>query len=134
MVKIYKVYVCHSWSHVDDLEKLRELLNERGYFNIEFKEHSPQEPINSLNAAYVKQRLKKSILESDIVIGLAGIYSSHSDWITWELDMALLNSIPIIGVIPKNQVRVSQTVSTRSIINVEWNAESIVSAIRLYAN
>lgn len=134
MAKIYKVYVCHSWSHVDDLENLRQLLNERGYFNVVFKEHSPEEPINSLNAAYVKQRLKKSILESDIVIGLAGIYSSHSDWITWELDTAIVNAINIIGVIPKKQIRVSRIVSERSIIDVEWDADDIVRAIRLYGN
>jgi MTH538 TIR-like domain (DUF1863) len=133
MAKVYKVYICHSWDHVDDLEKLRNLLNQRGYFNVAFKEHSPNEPINSSNATYIKQRLKNSILDSDIVIGLAGIYSSHSTWIDWELQIAQENQISIIGVIPRGQERISQTVFSRSKVDVNWNTESIVDAIRKYS-
>jgi hypothetical protein len=133
MAKVYKVYVCHSWDHVDDLENLRKLLIQRGYFNIEFREFSPHESINSNNDTYIRQRLKNSILNSDIVIGLAGLYSSHSEWIDWELKTSQEHQIPIIGVIPRGQLRISQTVSTRSIVDINWNTESIVEAIRKYS-
>ncbi|MDI9876594.1 TIR domain-containing protein [Flectobacillus rivi] len=133
MSRVYKVYVCHSWSHLDDLENLRRLLKERGYFNVVFKEHSPYEAINSSNATYIKQRLKQSILESDIVLGLAGIYSSHSDWIDWEIQTAYENQIPIIGVVPRGQSRISQTILKRSKDNVNWSTESIVEAVRKYS-
>lgn len=133
MAKEYHVFISHSWDHSGDLEKLRNLLNERGYFNVEFKEVSKDEPINSTNSAYIKRVLANKIKESHIVIGLAGIYASHSDWMEWELDKAIELETPIIGVIPRGQERISKTVSNRSLINVKWNTESIVDAIRTYA-
>ncbi len=133
MAKNYRVFISHSWEHSDDLQSLRRLLNARGYFNVEFKEVSRFEPINSLNASYVKTRLKEKILSSDIVIGLSGIYASHSDWMDWELDTALTNGIPIIGVAPRGQMRSSAKVTSKARVNVKWNTESIVSAIRKYS-
>ena len=133
MAKDYKVFISHSWSNSDDLTKLRELLKGRGYFNIEFKEVSKFEPIDSDNATYIKSRLRQKISDSDIVIGLAGVYASHSDWMVWELDTALNKDIPIIGVIPRGNVRSSTAVTSRSKEDVRWNTESIVAAIRKHA-
>ena len=133
MAKNYKIFVSHSWDHSDDLTRLRSLLNQRGYFNVEFKEVSRFEPINSANAPYIKNRLKAKILESDIVIGLAGMYASHSAWMEWELDAALSNGVPVIGVIPYGNTRSSNTVTSRSRADVRWNTESIVAAIREHA-
>lgn len=133
MAKDYKIFISHSWSHTDDLEGLQNLLNSRGYFNVEFMEASKETPINSENATYVKAVLKQKILNSDIVLGLAGIYASHSEWMIWELETAKLNSIPIVGVIPRGQERISSEVYNRSVVDVKWNTESIVAAIRAHA-
>ncbi len=102
----------------------------RGYFNIEFQEASPSEPINSSNANYIKQRLRTKILGSNALLGLAGIYASHSEWMNWELETAYNNNIPIIGVIARDQERISSVVNNYSITNVRWNTERIVEAIR----
>ena len=129
MAKTYSVFISHSWGHADDLKKLRNLLEERGYFHVEFNEASPDEPINSGNSAYIKRRLKEKISNSDIVLGIAGMYASHSDWMEWELDTALEENVPIVGVIPRGQERVSSTVSSRAKECVKWNVESIIEAI-----
>lgn len=132
MAKTYNVFISHSWAYVNDLTNLRSLLNNRGYFKVEFEEASPNEPINSENAYYIKQRLKQKIKNSDIVLGIAGMYASYSDWMKWELDTAIENNIPIVGVIPRGQTRVSQVVSSRSKQDVKWNTEGIVTAIRYW--
>lgn len=133
MAKTYSVFISHSWDHVDDLKNLRNLLEKRGYFHVEFEEASPDEPINSTNEAYIKRRLREKISNSDIVLGIAGIYASHSDWMRLELDAALDKGIPIVGVIPRGQERVSSVVSSRAKECVRWNTESIVEAIRKWA-
>lgn len=133
MAKGYKIFVSHSWAHSDDLIALRNLLNSRGYFNVEFTEASKDVPINSANAAYIKTALKNKIISSDIVLALAGVYASHSDWMIWELDTALSNGIPIVGVIPRGQERISEEVYKRSKVDVRWNTDSIVEAVRTYA-
>ena len=133
MAKTYHIFISHSWQNSDALEGLRRLLNDRGYFNVEFEEVSKDEPINSTNAYYIKRRLAEKIGNSNVVIGLAGMYASHSDWMEWELDKAIELDIPIIGVIPRGQERISTTVSSRSVVDVRWNTESIVGAVRTYA-
>jgi hypothetical protein len=132
MAKDYKIFISHSWSYTEDLEALQKLLNARGYFNVTFLEATKKTPINSANAPYVKSVLKDKILKSDIILALAAIYATHSDWMIWELETAKTNKIPIVGVIPRGQEKISTEVSGRSIVNVRWNTESIVDAIRTY--
>lgn len=133
MAKDYKIFISHSWSYTADLEALQNLLNSRGYFNVEFLEASKKTPINSEHAPYVKSVLKNKILESDIVLALAGVYATHSEWMIWEMETAKANNIPIVGVIPRGQERISSEVYSRSKVDVNWNTESIVEAIRTYA-
>jgi len=133
MAKDYKIFISHSWSYTEDLEALQKLLNNRGYFNVEFLEATKKIPINSENATYVKSVLKSKILKSDIILALAAIYASHSDWMIWELETAKANNIPIVGIIPRGQERISSEVYSRSIVDVKWNTESIIEAIRAHA-
>ena len=77
--------------------------------------------------------MKEKIKNSDILLALAGIYASHSDWMKWEIETARTLGIPIVGIIPRGQERISQVVFANSIVDVHWNTESIVQAIRNYA-
>lgn len=133
MAKTYTIFISHSWAYIDDLNSLKRLLENRGYFNVQFEEATPDVPINSDNAYYIRQRLKQKISNSDVVLGIAGIYASHSEWMAWELDKALELGKPIIGVVPRGAERVSTFVSSRANEVVRWNTDSIVEAIRKWA-
>lgn len=133
MAKSYTIFISHSWAYIDDLNSLKRLLENRGYFNVQFEEATPDVPINSENAYYIRQRLKQKISNSDVVLGIAGIYASHSEWMAWELDKALELGKPIIGVVPRGAERVSTVVSSRANEVVRWNTDSIVDAIRRWA-
>jgi hypothetical protein len=133
MAKEYKICISHSWQYTDTLEALRNLINARGYFSATYEESTRDNPINSDDEGYVKRRLTQKIANSDVILALAGVYASHSSWMQWELDKAIELGIPVIGVIPRGQDRISSIVSTRSVVNIKWNTESIVSAIRAHA-
>lgn len=133
MAKEYKIFISHSWQYTDTLESLRNLINARSYFSATYEESTKDKPINSEDESYVKTRLAQKIGNSDIVLALAGVYASHSSWIEWELDKAIELDIPIVGVIPSGQERTSTIVSSRSIVDVRWNTESIIAAIRKHA-
>lgn len=133
MAKEYKIFISHSWQYTDTLEALRNLLNERGYFNATYEESTKDNPINSENESYVKIRLAQKIGASDVILALAGVYASHSSWMQWELDKALELGTPVIGVIPRGQEKISTIVSSRSLDDVRWNTESIITAIREHA-
>ena len=130
MAKVYNVFISHSWDHVSDLMSLRRLLESRGYFHVNFLETPPHDPINSQNSAYVKTVIRKHIRESDVVIGMAGVYTTYSEWMKWELDTAIEERKPILGVIPWGQINVSSVIQQRAKECVRWNTESIVDAIR----
>ena len=134
MAKVYNVFISHSWDHVDDLIRLRNLLNGKGYFNVKFTEVAPINPINSNNVYYIRQQLSERIKSSDIVLGIAGVYASYSDWMEWELDKAKEHDMPILGVIPRGNERISTIVSNRADKIVRWNTDSIVDAIRKLCN
>ena len=101
MAKIYNVFISHSWDHVSDLMSLRRLLENRGYFHVNFLETPPHDPIDS-----------------------------YSEWMKWELDTAIEERKPILGVIPWGQINVSSVIQQRAKECVRWNTESIVDAIR----
>lgn len=130
---MYNIFISHSWDHVDDLNGLRRLLNNRGYFNVSFEEFSPENPINSSNIDYMKRRIRERIANSQVVIGMAGVYASHSEWMKWELETAISMGKPILGVVPWGQLNVSQVVKNNAVEIVRWNTESIVEAIRRLA-
>jgi len=130
MAKTYNIFISHSWSHVDDLIRLRSLLNAKGYFNVEFMEVAPMYPIHSTNTYYIRQRLSERIKSSDIVLGIAGMYASYSEWMEWELNKAIEHGKPILGVIPRGNERISTVVSAKAEKIVRWNTDSIVDAIR----
>ena len=130
MVKTYKVFISHSWDYVDDLMNLRRLLNNRPYFCAVYEEVPPQEAINSANGNYIKSKIRERLEESDVVIGMAGMYGSYSEWMNWEIETAKSMGKPVIAVIPWGQERVSKTMAGQADRIVRWNTESIVSAIR----
>ncbi|MFA5454956.1 MAG: TIR domain-containing protein [Sulfurimonas sp.] len=133
MAYTYTIFISHSWDNDKHHKDLKKLLNDKGYFNVEFEEATKDEPINSINALYIKQALKKRIENSNIILALAGVYASHSEWMQWELDKALELGVPIVGVAPWGQERVSQVVSIRAKEVVRWNTDPIVNAIRKHA-
>lgn len=133
MARNYNVFISHSWSHHDDLEALRNLINQRPYFHANYSEVSRDEPINSINASYIRTRLRERLQSADVIIALAGIYASHSQWMEWELDTALSLGKRIIGLVPRGNERVSAMVSSRASTITRWNTESIITAIRTYA-
>lgn len=134
MSKEINIFISHSWQHVDDLKKLKNLLESRKNFKVEFKQVEPEKPIKSEESSYIRKVLKKKLNESNVVLGIAGMYASYSDWMEWELNTAVELGINVVGVIPRGQKRISQIVTKYSSENVMWNTESIVEAIRKYSN
>lgn len=133
MAKTYKVFISHSWGHDDALQSLKNIMDNRGYFFVEYTQVEKSHPINSFNDSVIKANITKHLKESDIVLAIAGVYATYSDWMIWEMEKAKELGLKVVGVIPWGQERISQEVYKRSIIDVRWNADSIVDAIRNYS-
>lgn len=133
MAKTYKIFISHCWNYDNVLQDLKNLLNNRGYFPAEYTQVEKSHPINSCYAPAIKSQITRRLEDSDVVLAIAGVYASYSDWMIWEMDKAKELGLNVVGVIPWGQERISQEVFNRSKIDVRWNTESIVNAIRDYA-
>ena len=133
MSKTYSIFISHCWDYNDVLINLKNLLNKEDGLVASYEEVTVDAPINSEDEKYIKRVLKARISASDVFIVVAGMYTAHSDWMKWELDKAIEKGVPIIGVIPRGQERISAIVNDRADEIVHWNTESIVSAIRKHA-
>ena len=133
MAKTYKLFISHRWEYDNLLQNLKNLLNERGYFYAEYYQIEKDCPINSENASVIKANITKRLKESDVVLAIAGVSASYSEWMQWEMDKALELGLKIVGVIPRGNVYISQEVSKRSVEDVRWNTESVVNAIRKHS-
>ena len=133
MSKTYSIFISHCWDYNDSLINLKNLLNKEDGLVASYEEVTVDAPINSEDEKYIKRVLKARISASDVFIVVAGMYTAHSDWMKWELDKAIEKGVPIIGVIPRGQERISAIVNDRADEIVHWNTESIVSAIRKHA-
>lgn len=87
-------------------------------------------PINSEDEKYIKRVLKARISASDVFIVVAGMYTAHSDWMKWEIETAVANNIPVIGIKPHGSQRTPQVVTDNAKIIVGWYTPSIISAIK----
>lgn len=138
MANTYNIFISHSWTYADAYDRLVALLNARGYFS--FKNYSvpKNDPIhNAKNERALYDAIYAQIQPASVVLVMAGVYSTYSKWINYEIQIAkkgFSSPKPIIGVKPWAQTNVSSLVQENADELVGWNTESVVAAIRKWAS
>ena len=133
MVRVFNIFVSHSWKYSKEYKRFVALLEKRGHFN--FKNYSipDEKEIDTSTDRELKKALSNQIKPTHTVIILAGMYTNSSKWIKIEMDIASKMGKNMIGIKSYGNKRVSKQVSSRVKEVVNWNTESIVKAIRKYA-
>lgn len=131
-LKLYSVFISHSWNYSDEYNRLVNLLNEAPNFWWRNYSVPKRNPLDTTDES-LTNALKDQIRPAGIVVVLAGMYVAHSYWIQKEIDIAEDMDKPTIGVKPWGNQRVPQAVQDAAITVVGWNTDSIVEAIRKYS-
>ncbi len=131
MVNTYDLFISHSWSYHNHYMGLKRLLKQRPYFD--FKDHSvpkhdPVHTSGSDKALY--EAIYNKMYNCHVVIIMAGVYATYSKWINKEIEIANRFGKPILAVVPRGNVNVSQVVQDNCDEIVNWSTESVVDAIR----
>lgn len=130
----YNLFISHSWSYSDSYDKLVSLLENRPYFNFKNFSVPKNDPIhNAPNQQLLYEAIKKQINLTHVVIILAGVYASYSNWIDKEIKIAkneYNSSKPILAIEPWGSEKTSELVKKNANLIVKWNTESIVDGIR----
>lgn len=127
----YRLFISHSWDYDDEYQRLIDLLDDANRF--EYRNYSvPEEDqIDATSDADLEEALREGqIKPASVVVVLAGLYSTYSDWIGKEIRIAENVGKPILGVEPWGSEKTSGYVSRHADEMVGWNTSSIVGAIR----
>ena len=138
-MKTYNIFISHAWKYSEHYNKVMSWLDEAkqaglfDYKSYSVPKHDPLiDPNTSIGQRYLQRLLDAQIKPASIVIILAGMYVTYSDWITFEIETAIKYSKNIIVVKPWGQERIPQIVSSNSTNLVGWNKNSIINAILKY--
>ncbi len=129
----YNIFISHSWAYGDAYDKLVKMLDDDPRFN--YKDYSvpKDDPIhNAPNSSALSQAIQNQMRFCDVIIILAGVYSTYSDWINKEIALAkgFTNPKPILAIEPWASEKTSSVVKNNADKIVKWNTSSIVNGIR----
>ena len=127
----YAIFISHSWNYDQEHARLVRLLKEANRFDFRNYSVPEEEKFDTETDEELETVLReKQIKPSSVVVVLAGLYSTHSDWIGKEVRIAEEEGKPILGVKPWGNNRTSNYVEQHADAMVGWNTKSIVGEIR----
>ncbi len=130
-LKTYNLFISHSWSYSNAYNNLTALLDEAKYFDYKNYSVPKNDPIhNASNSKELYEAIKNQVKYAQVVIILAGVYSTYSKWIDKEIEIAQSMGKPILAVEPWGAEKTSFKVKNAADRIVKWNTQSIVDAIR----
>lgn len=134
MAKAYNLFISHSWNYTNAYENLCILLDNADHFD--YNDHSVprDDPIHTDGTdAELAEAIKNHMQGCQVVLIMAGKYSTFSKWIKREIRIAqeeFSSPKPIIGIKPWGNTQVSTVVEEAADEMVNWSTDSIVAAIR----
>ena len=133
-MRIFNLFISHSWKYDDQYNRFTNLLKQRPYFDYKNYSVPAGNPIlGNLSDPQLEQAIENQMRPCSIVIIMAGVYSTYSKWINKEITMAKRLGKPILAVKPFGAERISSVVRNAADLECAWNTESIVDAIRSLA-
>lgn len=131
---MYNLFISHSWNYSDSYDCLVSLLDNAAYFSYRNYSVPKDDPLTIRNPSYylseLKNKIRNQMRNCSVVLILAGVYSSYSDSINMEIEIAQELDKPIIAIEPWGSERTSNVVKNAACKVVKWNTNSIVDAIR----
>lgn len=135
----YNIFISHAWKYSGHYYQVVQWLNEAQqeglltWKNYSVPQHDPLvEPNTNVGKTILKNMLKEQIRPASKVLILSGMYSSYSDWISYEIDTSVDYRKYIIGIKPWGQEHIPKKISENADVMVGWNKNSILNAILNY--
>lgn len=99
--------------------------------NLVFDDYSVKVPYNSVNAAYIRTRIKEKIRSASVTICLMGTTTQKSDWVDWELETSydLGNSVFGVKLYPLLVCPTPPAIARHGGEVLGWDIEAIVREI-----
>ena len=127
----YHLFISHSWRYGDQYDRLKNLLDRS---SLSYRDYSVprDDPIHNAGSDQeLMDAIRNQMLHASVVLVLAGVYASYSDWIDIEIELAqgFSSAKPIVAIEPWGSERTSARVKQAADRIVGWSTKSIVRAI-----
>ncbi|MCR9245631.1 MAG: TIR domain-containing protein [bacterium] len=132
-LKSRNLFISHAWTYGDAYDNLVTLLNAAPNFLYKNYSIPKDDPVhNAANDAELYRAIQNQIVFCDVILILAGKYATYRKWIQKEIEIAksYVKPKPIVAIRPRGNQQISSVVSEAADRLVNWNTDSIVSAIR----
>jgi hypothetical protein len=130
---MYNIFIIHAWNHYSDYDGLVNMLDTVSGFkwhnNSLSKMGDPDNGSRNSDAPMVKGLISDRINASGCVLVILGEYVQRQ-WIRTEMDIAREYNKPIIGILINGRKSIPDEVKDRLDTAVEYEASSIVDAIK----
>lgn len=127
-----RVFVSHLFEKHPDYLRVFEYLESREKFH--YLNVSNPDTVPGSGKEALKDELRSQIKASEVMVLPVSIYDLNRDLVTFQMDCAGAFNKPIIGVKSfGGTVIIQKIILERAADVVEWNARSLVDAIRQHA-
>lgn len=125
-----RVFVTHTFTeHPDYLRVFEYLESLSNFFYTNCSDHTTLPSSGGKQA--VKDELLRQIAGSEIVVVVSTMYNENRDWLSYQMDAADANELPIIALEPFGGAgSVPMEVKARAAEVVPWNDRMIIDAIK----
>jgi len=96
-----RVFISFIIEDENTVKGLRLLAKNPGYSDLEFYDESVRVPIDSVDAPYIKSRIREKIGRCGVIVCLISDATHTSSWVNWELETAIEMEKPIVAMAVK---------------------------------
>ena len=127
--RVVRLFISHSWEYSDDYVKLVNFLRRIKDFDFYNYSVPKQNPLTAETDKKLLDELCDQLRGCNILIVLATMRPTYSEWIQKEILIANIYDKPVLAIIPRGQERISSYITKYSDKLVKWNTKSIRRAI-----
>ena len=127
-----RLFVTHLWEAADEYLRVFEYLeSSRNFF---YRNFSAPERRPGGDREAAKEELRRQIQPVEVLIGLASLYETDQDLLSFELLFAQANSKPVVLLKPFGSQRpVPKALTELADEVVDWDERALIDAIRRQA-
>lgn len=133
--KPYDIFITHAWRYHDDWTRLCELLDQSpgvSWRNFSVPWFDPVMDPNTENGARMVRRwLESQIVPVSVVVFLGGVYAVKSarKWLDLEVEMALRNNKPIVGMPAFGETELPGDIHPMISATASWDTQTLVTTL-----
>lgn len=124
------VFISFSHEDLDEINLLRgQAKNEKS--DLEFDDYSIKVSFNSVNADYIRGKIREKIDRVSVTVVYLTNHSANSDWVNWEITESLKRGKEVVGVYKQDSPprKLPKAFSENGCKSVPWNHGQLVKAI-----